>query len=259
MKHLLRKRLLWLGSGLLISLFLFVFVIHSRTPSHDRVWEIGQERMPVVTVTDTELTVENFRDFTWTGEFEANGLYRTKTFDITKLTSVDVIISHFHAFEGIAHIMFAFNFENDEPLIISVKSRRETHEEFSPFWGMLRQFETMYVLGSSADLIGARLGVREERVYRFPTVLTPLESRAFLLTLIQDTNAIATEPMFYHTVTRNCTNLVTNRLAETTRFELPPSWRVTLPGYLPKLLFETGLITNATADTDKEIYRITTI
>jgi len=241
-----------------ILLLIFVYVIVSRTPSHDRVWEVGQERNPTVSFTDGQFTIENFRDFTWTGELEADGVYRTKTFDTTQLTSVDIITSHFHWLEGIAHIMFAFNFANDEPLIVSVESRRESHEEFSPFWGMLRQFETIYVLGSARDLVGARLGVREERLYRFPTVLTPEESQAFLLALLRDANGQADQPSFYHTITRNCTNLVTNRLADTTRFDLPASWRITLPGYLPPLLFEIGLIHNATADTPKETFRFTT-
>lgn len=257
MKQIMTKRLWWLGLCLVASVSIFIFIILSRTPSHERVWEIGQERTPTVTVTDDELTVQNFRDFTWTGELEADGLYRTKTFTISDLTNVDIIISHFHWFEGIAHIMFAFNFTDDEPLIVSVETRREAGEEFSPFWGMLRQFEIIYVLGSARDIVGARLGVREERVYRFPTVLTPDESRAFLLALIEDTNSLAADPAFYHTITDNCTNLVTNRLADTTRFDIPPSWRVTLPGYLPKLLFEIGLIANATPDTDKEVFRIT--
>lgn len=258
MKQIFSQRLFWLIVCLTSLVFIFIFIIQSRTPSHERVWEIGQEKHPTVAITGELLTITNFRDFTWHGEFEADVIYQTKTFDLSQIEGVDIVISHFHWFEGVAHIMFVFNFINDDPLVISVESRREPHEEFSPVWGLLKQFETLYVLGSARDLIGARLSVREERVYRFPTVLTPKESRAFLYSLMTDVNARAGEPRFYNTITENCTNLVTNRLSETTRFTVPQSWRVTMPGFLPVLLFELGLVDGATTATNKEQFRITT-
>jgi hypothetical protein len=60
--------------------------------------------------------------------------YETRTFDLAKLEGVDVFISHFDDFEGLAHIFLSFGFSDGEQVVVSLETRREADEEFSPSW-----------------------------------------------------------------------------------------------------------------------------
>jgi hypothetical protein len=215
---------------------------YSVLPSHDRQWELGQEQLPVFQVYGDVLKVENYRNFVWTGEFTAESRYETKQFDLTKLVDLDVFISHFDPFEGLAHIFLSFGFAGGERLVVSLESRRELDETFSPLLGMLRQYEIIYVVGSEEDIVGARTSFRGERVYRYPTVATSEQARALLLTLGEDINSVFAEPRFYNTLFNNCTNGVTRRVEEISTARFPFTWKTLLPGYFDEVLYEMNLI-----------------
>ncbi len=215
---------------------------YSVQPSHDRQWELGQEQLPAFQVYGDVLKVENYRNFVWTGEFTAEPRYETKQFDLTKLVDLDVFISHFDPFEGLAHIFLSFGFAGGERLVVSLESRREVGETFSPLHGMLRQYEIIYVVGSEEDIVGARTFFRGERVYRYPTVATSEQARALLLTLGEDINSVFAEPRFYNTLFNNCTNGVTRRVEEISTARFPFTWKTLLPGYFDEVLYEMNLI-----------------
>ena len=215
---------------------------YSVLPSHDRQWELGQEKLPTFQVYGDVLKVENYRNFQWTGEFTAEPSYETKQFDLTKLVDLDVFISHFDPFEGLAHIFLSFGFAGGERLVVSLESRREVDETFSPLLGMLRQYEIIYVVGSEQDMVGARTTYRGERVYRYPTVATPEQARALLLTLGEDINSVFAEPRFYNTLFNNCTNGVTRRVEEISTAQFPFTWKTLLPGYFDEVLYKMGII-----------------
>lgn len=223
-----------LGLGSLLLLF--------KQPSHDREWELGQEQLPRFNIYGDVLRVENYRNFRWTGEFTAEPRYETRQFDLTKLVDLDVFISHFDPFEGLAHIFLSFGFAGGDRLVVSLESRREVGETFSPFLGLFRHYEIIYVVGSEADLVGARTAWRGERVYRYPTVATPEQARALLLKLGEDVSSVYAEPRFYNTLTNNCTNAVTRRVEEMSAVKFPFTWKTLMPGYFDEVLYEMGLI-----------------
>lgn len=233
------KILAIIGASLLVGLVLFVFLVQ---PSHDREWELGQEKLPTFRVQGDVLKVENYRNFIWTDKFVANPLYETRQFNLAKLTDLDVFISHFDDFEGLAHIFLSFGFSGGERLVVSLESRRETDETFSPFLGMLRQYEMMYVVGSEADIVGVRTSYRNERVYRYSTVATPEQSRHLLLLLAEDINHVAAQPKFYNTLTHNCTNELTRRVEAVADVKFPLTWKTLLPGYFDQVLYDMNLI-----------------
>ena len=110
---------------------------------------MGHEALPriVYTTTSSQVIVENFRDFVWTDARQADVRYETRTFDLEEINRVDVFISHFDEFEGLAHIFLSFGFANGQQMVVSVETRREAGEEFSPWLGLLRQYELIYVVG----------------------------------------------------------------------------------------------------------------
>lgn len=240
--------------ALIIAWLVFAFMVR---PSHEREWEFGQKVLPTFIVDGDRLRIDNFRDFRWTGEMAAEERYESRTYDLRTLVSLDVFISHFDDFEGLAHIFLSFGFADGEQVVISLESRREVGEEFSPLRGLFRQYEIIYVVGSERDIVGVRTGYRGERVYRYPTVATAAEARALFLALGRDINAVATEPRFYNTLTRNCTNELTRRVEDISTADFPFTWKTLLPGYFDEVLYEMKLIpSSGTFEETKAIYRV---
>lgn len=225
-------------------------------PSHDRTWELGQEQLPTFQIYGDVLKVENYRNFIWTGELTAEPVYESRQFNLAKLTDLDVFISHFDPFEGLAHIFLSFGFAGGERLVVSLESRREVGEDFSPFLGILRQYEIIYVVGSEEDIVGARTEYRGERVYRYPTVATPEQVRRLLLLLGEDVNSVAAEPKFYNTLAHNCTNELTRRVEDMSSLEFPFTWKTLLPGYFDEVLYEMGLIQKVGTFADTKAARL---
>ena len=213
-----------------------------RTASHDREWETGQEKLPHIVFEENQFTIENLRDFEWTGPFEAEKNYINDTFDLNNLESVDVIISHFAEFEGLAHIFLSFGFTDGRHISVSLESRREKGEKFSPFWGLLDQFEMMYVVATDKDLIGLRTGHRNERVYIYPTIATPEQSQQLFLRIAENINDIYDKPVMYNTLVHNCTNEITREVEAMSTIDFPLTYKSILPGYFDEILYEVGII-----------------
>lgn len=233
-----------LGIVLLLWLVVYLILVIVFRPSHDRDWELGHEELPRITYSDdsSEITIENFRNFDWSAAKEANVNYETRSFNLDEISGVDVFISHFADFEGMAHIFLSFGFENGEHAVISLETRRESDESFSPVLGILRQFEIIYVVGSEEDLVGSRTGHRDERVYLYPTKSTPEQAQLLFDLLAEDINEVYESPKMYNTLTHNCTNELTRPVEQISTINFPLTWKAILPGYFDEVLYELELI-----------------
>jgi hypothetical protein len=241
-----RKILGWFGKGLalllLIALCAGAITLIVRTPSHDRVWETGQDKLPHIVFDGDAFTIENLRDFNWTGPFEAEERYISDSYKVSDIVGVDVIISHFAEFEGLAHIFLSFGFVDGRQVSISLESRREKGEKFSPFWGLFDQFEMIYVVATDDDLIGVRTGHRNERVYIYPTKATKEKAQELFKRLASNINAIHDEPVMYNTLMHNCTNEITREVEAMSTIDFPITYKTILPGFFDEVLYEVGVI-----------------
>src|SRR3989338_551769 len=191
-------------------------------PSHDRIWEPGHEALPHINIEDGLVTITNYRHFKWTGALEATRDYETKSFPISDITGVSVLISHFSDFEGLAHIFLSFELKNDTPVVVSLETRREVGEE--------------------RDLVGVRPDHRDERVYLYPTKATPEQAKALFLRLTEKINLVGAKPQMYNTLLRNCTNEITRAVEEMSELNFPLTWKTILPGHFDEILYEMGII-----------------
>jgi len=222
------------------------------SPSHNRDWEFGQEALPTITysATSSDIVVENYRNFAWTGVKSAEAKYETRTFNLNDMTGVDVFISHFDEFEGLAHIFLSFGFKNNEHVVVSLETRRELGESFSPLLGILRQFEIIYVVGSEKDIVGVRTGHRNERVYLYPTIASPEQARELFNLLATEINSVYKNPRMYNTLTNNCTNELTRPVEKMSEVDFPLTWKTILPGYFDEVLYELQLINTRASFTE---------
>lgn len=239
-KHVVRNSVFALLAFFVIS-FSVVTVLFQ--PSHDRDWEFGQEKLPHVTIQeDKEVIIENFRNFEWKDDGTAEARYETREFDFESLKTVDVFISHFDDFEGLAHIFLSFGFAENEHVVVSLETRREKGEEFSPLLGILRQLEIIYIVGSEEDIVGLRTDIRNERVYVYPTKATQDQAQKLFTLLVQDINAVYEKARMYNTLTHNCTNELSRRVEDMTELDFPFTWKTVLPGYFDEILYDLNII-----------------
>ena len=142
-----------------------------------------------------------------------------------------------------AHIFLSFGFANNEYVVVSLETRREIGETFSPILGILRQFEIIYVVGSEEDIIGVRTDVREnERVYLYPTIATPEKARALFMALAKDINETYTKPKMYNTLLNNCTNGITRRVEDIADINFPLLGKLSYLVTLTRYFYEMNLI-----------------
>jgi hypothetical protein len=210
-------------------------------PSHDRVWSDLTSVLPTVRIEGDTASVQGIRNFEYQTASEFRQRYHDKTFDLTKLTSLDLIISYWDDGRHTAHSMLSFGFEDKDYLCVSVEARAEKDEEYSGLAGLFRKYELIYVLGDEADLIGSRTGVRKEQVYLYPTNTRRADIRKLFEKIMARVNQIAEKPEFYNTITDNCTTC----LAHSGQSIVPPNsfdYRLLLNGYADEMAFENGWI-----------------
>ena len=238
------KILLFLSTILLLWLVVYLCLVIIFRPSHDRDWELGHEQLPqfIYSTDSSMVTINNYRNFNWTDVKAAEVNYESRTFDFDNISGVDVFISHFDDFEGLAHIFLSFRVEDDEPVVVSLETRREEGEAFSPLLGILRQFETIYVVGSEKDIVGVRTGYRGERVYLYPTKATSEQAKELLRLISKKVNDVYETPTMYNTLTHNCTNELTRPVEQMSQVDFPLTWKTILPGYFDEVLYEMELI-----------------
>ncbi|MEM7202641.1 MAG: DUF4105 domain-containing protein [Planctomycetota bacterium] len=210
------------------------------SPSHDREWMKDVALLPHATFAGDRCTVHNVRNLEWHGPSECTPRYDTRTYDLSKLEGVDLILSYWDGNEGIAHVMHSFGFNDGSYLALSVETRMEVGETYSPTAGFFRQFELIYVLADERDLLGVRARHRAEELYLYPARYTVEEARTFLRGILNRVNEIHDRPVFYNAIAENCLTSMIPIFEEIRRD--PPHFdiRVLLNGHLDEFAYEIG-------------------
>ena len=205
-----------------------------------RNWIPEDERQATATLTGTQLTVDNLRNFTWLSSREFLPRWERRSCDLTKLAAVDLFVCTWGD-PRIAHLIVSFVFSDTEPLAFSIEIRREEHEKWSMLAGFMKSYELLVIAADERDVIRVRTNVRGERVRRYRLVTTQAMREQMLMRYIQELNEAAALPRFYNTLYRNCTTEVM-RILRDTGLAVPPDWRLIMPGYVPEYLYRHRLI-----------------
>jgi len=210
-------------------------------PSNDRDWQPDVAVLAHADINGDLVTVHNIRNLDYRTETDYTPAYYDKTFDLSKLESVDLFAVYWMG-PKIAHTMLSFGFEGNEYLAVSIETRKEVGESYSTFKGFFRQYELYYVVADERDVVRLRTNFRKdppEEVYLY-RIQAPIENgRRLFLEYIRRINALKEQPEFYNTLTTNCTTTILFH----TRMnpESPPmSWKILLSGYVPDYLYELG-------------------
>ncbi len=215
-----------------------------KTPSAVRDWQPAHARNPVVSYDGGQVTIENFRNFTYRSmeDFDVN--WETRTYSLNEIQSLDIFIEPFSEFRGISHFFLSFGFANGEHVAVSVAARIEQDENFGLLPSIFKEFELLYSVGDERDLVHRRVNHQKHDVYLYPIAVDHVEElRAFFVLTMNHATALEKHPKFYNGATQNCTNTVLQHVEYLSATELPWwDYRLNLPGFLDDFLYEKGVI-----------------
>ena len=233
------------GRTALVTVVAFVLLVglFFRIPaSNDRDWQPEVANLPYATINGDLITIHNIRNFAYRTETDFDPRWDTRTYDLSKLDSADVIAVYW-AGKAIAHVMVSFGFAGKDYLAVSIETRKEKGESYSTLAGFFRQYELYYVVADERDVIGVRTTYRQpqEDVYVYRTNAPVENIRRVFLDYIKSINDLRERASYYNTLTTNCTTSILFH----TRMNpgSPPiSWKVLLSGYVPDYLYDLGRI-----------------
>ena len=202
--------------------------------------------------------VSRVRNFSYTAEEAFTVAYDDRRYDLNKLESVWFIVTPFSKrWRGPAHTFVSFGFADSQYVAISVEARREPGETYGPLTGLFRQFELIYIVGDERDLIGSRAVYGGYDVYLYPIRASRERIRALFLEMVARSNALATRPEFYNTLTNNCTSNVVDHVNHIVPRAVPHGIKTILPGYADEVAYSLGLIDNSISlDEARRRYRV---
>ncbi len=209
-------------------------------PSNDRVWSPEMARLLTYTRDGDTLTIQNVRNFNWTGPKTADERWETRRYNLRELKSVDVLSLYWKG-PRIAHTYFSFLWQNGEALSLSVEIRKETDENYSPVAGFFKAYELSILAGDERDFYGWRVHFPKEDIQLFHTRATQEQASKLLIALLDSANEHAVKPEFYNTLTENCTTEVW-MFTDAMGLGQPTDWRLFASGYLPEFLYDLKLL-----------------
>ena len=240
-----------------LALFAVVAVWWSSIkPTNNRDWQTDVAVLPYATMQGNLVTVHNIRNFNYRTETDFDPNYYDKTFDISKITSVDLITVYWMG-DAIAHVMISFGFGGTDYVTFSIETRKAKGQAYSSLQGFFKKYGLIYVVGDERDLIRVRTSFRnpQEDVYLYRVSVTSERAKQFFLEYVKKINELRENPEFYNTLTTNCTTSIIT-LIHAFGGEIRYSWKILLSGYTAEYAYELGRLDNSMpfADLRKRSY-----
>ena len=218
-----------------VGLLLWWQQIH---PSNQRVWADDVSRTTSGRVDGNLVTLHDVRNFEWRSNTDYTKHWETRTYDLDRLDSVDMVMSYW-SMRAIAHVLVSFGFNDGSHVVFSVEIRREKQESFSEVGGFFKEFELSVIAADERDVIRVRTNVRGEDDYLYRIRMPVKDIRSLFLAYVNEANTLVSTPRFYNTITVNCTTLVYHMLRRIVG-HLPLDYRLLFSGYLPSYVYKVG-------------------
>jgi hypothetical protein len=176
----------------------------SLRPKSNRDWGPGMDVLPHVELAGDVVRIRQFRNFRYTASGAPLPQYEERTFDLTKVSSVDYILAHWSG-PMFGHTMVSFGFDDGQFLVVSIEARLQRGQSYSALRGLYRSYEIIYLIGDESDILALRTNVRRERVYLYRVRLPRQEVRQLLVDYLTRAAELEERPEWYNSFTSNCT------------------------------------------------------
>jgi len=240
-----------------IGAFLVWFFSQEATGQRD--WDVPFQRMPRATFSPDErmVTIENIRDFHYRSEQDYDVRYRTETYDLETVETMDFSITHWNGSELFGHIMLSFGFSDGRYLVFSPEARLTKGQLYEIIPGFLRQYELIFIFATEEDAIQLRTHHRryeKSEVLLYPTTFSPGAAREILTDLLRRANELREHPEFYNGLTYNCLTSMKptmEKLGNTSG----RTWHGVVNGLCDRAGWDYGWMERSEEDVDFETFR----
>ena len=142
-------------------------------------WDVGMERIPLVTFDGDSITIENYRNFRYERDGTHEKNYETRTINVSTLVNADFIVVPFAKQPDLAHTMMSFGMDDGQHIVVSVEARRRLNQKYGIIKGIFGAFPLMYAIADERDAIGQRTEIRGDDVYLYRSGATPEQIQSF--------------------------------------------------------------------------------
>lgn len=214
-------------------------------PSSTREWMPEVAEQTYGSVSGDIVTLHNVRNFDWRSTTDYDPRWETRTYDLSKLQSVDLVLSYWGR-PAIAHTMVSFGFSDGQQVLFSVEIRRKMGDKFSEIGGFFREYELAVLASTEQDSLRVRTNIRGEEGYLYRVNMPEgrAAAQALFLSYLDTANQLRDHPRFYNTITANCTTII-YQLAKKIVPGLPLDYRLLVSGYLPEYLYDIDALKGA--------------
>ncbi|WP_225737458.1 DUF4105 domain-containing protein [Dyella acidiphila] len=234
-----RRSVLPIGAYALAFALLLVWW-SSIKPSNHKDWADDVAQLLTGQVDGDRVTLHNVRNFNWRSEQDYDARWETRSYDLDRLASADLILSSW-GMPGIVHALISFGFDDGSHVVFSVEIRRQRGQSFSSIGGFFKDFERTIVAADESDVIRLRTNVRGETDHLFRLQMSKPVMRSLFLSYVRGANELTVQPAYYNTVTSNCVTIV-YAMAKRIDPGLPYDYRLLLTAYLPSYLYKLGAL-----------------
>ncbi|MEM0913243.1 MAG: DUF4105 domain-containing protein [Planctomycetota bacterium] len=191
-----------LGAAVFVAAWLSV-----RRPSHDHDFRVDISVLPALSIEGDTVHVTNLRNFERHADGTFTPRWEDRTYTLSKLRGVDMIVEPFAMTELVAHTMLSFDFGDEGRLVLSIEARMQPGEKYGPVAGALRQFELGYFFMDERDALSVRGTKLGQTLYAYPIRAKPEHVRAVFRRVVAEANEILSRPRWYHIIFDNCTTV----------------------------------------------------
>ena len=257
------KLILYIFSKTFLAAFVFFLFItfawwSSQTPSLYRDWTYTEAILSEITFSWSVINIKNVRNFKHISETKSIPGYYDETYDLDKIESLYYIIEPFSDYDWPAHTMLSFGFSDWKYVTISAELRKEKWESFSPFWGIMNQFEIVYIIWDENDLVKLRANIRKDTVRMYPMKATKEQMQDLFSSALHRADKLTKEPEFYNTIYNTCTTSIlrhvnTLRSNKISSFDM----KILLPSNSDEIAYQLWLIdTKLSLKEAREYYKV---
>lgn len=194
----------WVLAVWLVLLLVAILWWLSFRAKSERDWELGMDVLPHVELVGDVVRIRQFRNFRYTATGDPSPQYEDRTFDLSKVSSLDYIVAHWSG-PLFGHTMVSFGFDDGQFLMVSIEARLQRGQSYSALRGLFRSYEIIYLMGDERDILALRTNVRRERVYLYRVRMHRQEVRRLLEDYLARAAKLEERPEWYNSFISNCT------------------------------------------------------